>query len=168
MFIKECCRIKTLLFLSLTSSFFPGCKAGEKEPVEKFQYLENGEVSRRHFEIEGKIEGIMTDYYPGGKIRGERTFKNGIQSGRSVFYFPEGQIREVQYFTENGLKIGGDTTFYEGGSPQLVVPYQDGIKHGYLRRWSPEGELAYEARFEMDSLIEVNGKLLERAAPKSD
>ncbi|MBK6620164.1 MAG: hypothetical protein IPG32_04555 [Saprospirales bacterium] len=125
------------------------------------QYLENGEVTRRHFEIDGKIEGIMTDYFPGGKIRGERMFKTGSNPD-ALSLLPRRQIRETQYFTENGLKDGGDTTFYESGSPQLVVTYREGIKHGYLRRWSPEGDTTYEARFEKDSLVEVNGKFWKK------
>jgi hypothetical protein len=35
-----------------------------------------------------------------------------------------------------------------------------GKKDGYLRKWSASGDLIYEARYSMDTLIEVNGQVL--------
>lgn len=104
----------------------------------------------------------MAEYYRDGQVRSERLFKNDKQTGRSVFFYPKGQTKEIQYFDENGLKQGGDSTFYENGSLQLLMNFENGKKHGYLRKWSPEGNLIYEARYERDTLVEVKGKLLEK------
>ena len=155
-------RGKALYFLIIVAALYTACRSESQKPEEKLQYYGNGEVSRRHYEVNGKKEGIMTDYYPDGKKRGERIFRNDLQSGRSVFYYPDGQIKEVQYFSEEGLKEGGDTVFYDTGGPQFLVTFKNGVKHGYVRKWSPEGELTYEARYEMDTLVEVKGKLLDR------
>jgi len=104
-----------------------------------------------------KKEGKMTDFYPDGKIKGERLFKNDKQIGKTTLFFPSGQVKEVQYYVD-GFKEGGDTLWYENRQPQFVMDYKAGKRHGYLRKWSPEGELIYEARFEMDSLVEVKGE----------
>lgn len=127
------------------------------QPVGKVEKYGTGAVSRRYQEIGGKKQGLMTDYYPDGRLKAERWFEDDKQSGRTVLYHPGGQIREVQYY-ENGLKEGGDTLFYEDGRVQFVVHYHQEKKNGYLRKWSPTGDLIFEARYEMDSLVEVKGK----------
>jgi antitoxin component YwqK of YwqJK toxin-antitoxin module len=136
-----------------------GCNNAPKtpEPEEQVDYYGTGEIQRRFTHIGGKKEGKMTDFYPDGKIKGERLFKNDKQIGKTTLFFPSGQVKEVQYYVD-GFKEGGDTLWYENRQPQFVMDYKAGKRHGYLRKWSPEGELIYEARFEMDSLVEVKGE----------
>lgn len=135
------------------------CQPSENnKPEEVLQRFGSGEISRRHYEINGKIEGLMTDYYPGGKVRARRHFKNGIQTGKTVFYYPDGRIKETQFFNEDGLKEGGDSTFYENGNLQMVIEFHLGQKNGYVRKWSETGELVFEAKYEMEKLVEANGK----------
>jgi antitoxin component YwqK of YwqJK toxin-antitoxin module len=116
-----------------------------------------GETSRVFTRVNGKIEGKMTDYYPSGKIMGERFFENDKQIGKTTLYYEDGTIKEVQYY-ENGLKNGGDTVFYENGKPKFAVTLKDEKKNGYLRKWDEEGALIYEAKFQMDTLVEVGGE----------
>jgi len=136
-----------------------GCNNNPKtaEPEEQVDYYGTGQVQRRFFHIGGKKQGKMTDFYPDGKIKGERLFENDRQVGKTTLFFPSGQVQEVQYYVD-GFKEGGDTLWYENRQPQFVMDYKAGKRHGYLRKWSPEGELIYEARFEMDSLVEVKGE----------
>jgi hypothetical protein len=35
--------------------------------------------------------------------------------------------------------------------------------HGYLRKWTTEGQLIYEARYEMDTLVEVQGVPVQKS-----
>ncbi len=132
------------------------CNENNK-PVEKIQQYGSGEISRRHFEVNGKKEGKMTDYYPEGPIKSEKIFKNDKQVGRTVIYYPSGKTKEVQYY-EEGLKQGGDTIWYEDGKPEFIVQFNKGKKDGYLRKWAPDGSLTYEAKFENETLVEVKGK----------
>jgi len=151
---------RLFLFLACLSLFLTtGCKNDPKpaEPQEQVDYYGTGEVQRRFMHIGGKKEGKMTDFYPDGKIRGERFFANDKQIGKTTLFFPSGQVKEVQYYVD-GFKEGGDTLWYENRQPQFVMEYKAGKRHGYLRKWSPEGEMIYEARFEMDSLVEVKGE----------
>ncbi len=129
-------------------------------PVEKIEKYGTGAISRRYQEIGGKKQGLMTDYFTDGRTKAERYFTDDKQSGRTVLYHPGGQIREVQYY-ENGLKQGGDTLFYEDGRVEFVVNYHLEKKNGYLRKWSPTGDLVFEARYVMDSLVEVKGKAIK-------
>jgi antitoxin component YwqK of YwqJK toxin-antitoxin module len=139
------------------------CQQQAEQPKEVLQKFASGEVSRRHHEINGKKEGLMTDYFLDGKVRSERLFKNDVQMGRSVFYYPQGQIKETQFFDEKGWKQGSDSTFFESGKLQMLLGFEDNKKHGYLRKWSANGELIFEAKYERDTLVEVKGKQLKKS-----
>lgn len=151
--------VQILLF-----SFFFLTNACEKSPpttYERIERFENGQISRRSNIVKGKKEGKMTDYYNDGKLMAERYFVQGEQQGRTVIYYSGGQIKEVQHF-ENGKKQGGDTLWYENGKLQFITTLKDDKKNGYLRKWSQEGELVYEAKFELDTLVEVKGQPIDR------
>ncbi len=153
------CRFKinaVSFVLIVMSVAMHSCGPKQEEIVQNYP---SGEVSRRHTVIDGKKEGKMTEYYKDGKIKGERLFENDLQVGKSVFYYPSGKIKETQYF-KDGKIYGGDTMFYESGKPEFVRNYTNGLRDGYLRRWSEEGILLYEARYEQDSLVEVKGQSL--------
>ncbi len=150
-----------LCFCSLAILLCISCDSKKDEAVEKLKNFQNGEISRRYYEVKGKKEGKMTDYYPGGKIESERLFKNDLQAGRTVLYHPGGQVKEVQYY-ENGTREGGDTIWYEDGSLKFTATFREGKLHGYLRKWQADGTLNFEAKYEMDSLVEVKGESVRR------
>lgn len=137
------------------------CENSIPKTYERIEKYENGQVSRRSNIVNGLKEGIMTDYYNNGKLMAERYFEKGRQQGRTVIYYPGGQIKEVQYF-EKGKKQGGDTLWYEDGEIQFVTTLKEDKKHGYLRKWAPSGELIYEAKYNMDTLVEVKGQAINR------
>jgi hypothetical protein len=136
-----------------------GCGDDALKPQEVTQRYENGNISRRYYTINGKKEGLMTDYYPDGKVQGERLFTDNRQHGRSVIYYPGGQVQEVQYY-EHGLREKGDTIWYENGSIKFITTFSQGKKHGYLRKWAPDGSLTFEAKYDMNAAIEINGEVL--------
>ncbi|MCW5922242.1 MAG: hypothetical protein KIS77_07865 [Saprospiraceae bacterium] len=145
----------SFLFISLMAQ---GCQQkSEQKTYERIERVESGAITRRVQIVNGKKEGKMTDYYPDGKLRGERWFENDLQTGRTVLYHPNGQVMEVQYYAE-GKKQGGDTLWYDNGQVQFTTWFEGGKMDGYLRKWSPEGQLIFEALYQMDSLVEVRGK----------
>lgn len=146
-----------LFFISITLLIC--CTSDSNKPVEVAQRYGTGEISRRYTEIAGKKEGAMTDYFPDGKIKATRLFQNDKQTGRTVIYYPNGTIQETQYYSD-GVKNGGDTLFHENGLPRLAIQFRNGSKNGFVHTWDLEGKLIFEAKYEMDSLIEVKGKRL--------
>jgi antitoxin component YwqK of YwqJK toxin-antitoxin module len=137
------------------------CESSESQNYERIERLEDGTTARRVQIVNGKKEGKMTDFYPDGKLKGERWFENDRQTGRTVLYHPGGQIMETQYYV-NGLKQGGDTVWYDNGRPQFTTWFEAGKKNGYLHKWSPEGELIFECRYAHDTLVEVKGEHISR------
>lgn len=145
-------------FFLLIISAIQSCGPRSEEIVQNYP---TGEVSRRHTEINGKKEGMMIEYYKDGKIKGERLFKDDIQVGKSTFYFPSGAVKEVQYY-EDGKMQGGDTVFYENGHPEFIRNFTKGALDGYIRKWDTKDSLIYEAKYAMDTLIEVKGQSLSQ------
>lgn len=144
----------------ITSLIIYSCK-GEPEKIEVIQNYGTGEISRKFVTINGKKEGLMTDYYPDGSLKGERWFENDIQVGKTTIYHKNGKVKEVQYF-DDGKVHGGDTIFYEDGKPEILVTFDHGIKDGYVRKWSRDGTLIYEAKYSNDTLVEVKGEKLRQ------
>lgn len=108
---------------------------------------------RRHYEVAGKKEGLMTDYYPDGAVKGERMFVNDQQHGRAVWYYPNGTKQEVQFF-EDGVQTGPDTLWMEDGSLQRVIHFENGMKEGPMRTWQ-NGEVILEVMFSADTVVQV-------------
>lgn len=131
-----------------------GCAPNAEEIVLNYP---SGELSSRHTEINGKKEGVMTEYYKDGKVKSERIFNADVQTGRSVIYYPTGKIKKVQYF-EDGKVHGGDTLFYENGNPEFLRNYKNGKLDGYIRKWNVNDSIIYEAKYRNDTLIEVKGE----------
>ncbi len=140
--------------------FFISCKSESTKPEEIIMNYGTGEIQRRYTEINHKKEGLMTDYYPGGKLKAERVFKNDIQVGKTTLYYERGKIQEVQYYKDGNL-TGGDTVFFENGKPQFLLNFTDGIKDGYVRKWAEDGSIIFEAKYSKDTLVEVKGQAIK-------
>lgn len=133
------------------------CKSETSQLVKKEMRYVSGELLSVHYELNGLKEGRYTEFYPDGQVKSERQFTNDQETGKTIVYHPGGVVKEVQYY-KNGLKEGGDTMFYENGAPQFALSFSHGKKDGYLRKWTPEGGLTFEAKYAMDSLVEVKGQ----------
>ncbi len=134
---------------------FQQCTPNASAPQEHHYNHPDGSLRRRYFMVNNQIEGEMTEYYPKtGQIQIKRQFKKGIQTGRTLLFYPDGKLKEVQYY-EDGKKQKGDTIFYSNGKPQFLVTFKAGKMDGYMRKWTEDGELFFEARYQQDSLKEV-------------
>lgn len=134
------------------------CK-NTKSPEERTLKHQDGSIRRRYTMVEGKIDGEMIDYYPKtGAVQVKRQFVKGIQVGRTELFYPDGKLKEVQYY-EGGEKQRGDTIFYPNGQPQFLITFKNGKKDGPMRRWEEDGTLFFEAHYVQDSLKEVTKKM---------
>ncbi|MCO6484403.1 MAG: hypothetical protein J5I41_01370 [Saprospiraceae bacterium] len=144
------------VFLPISCRDTPGKAVKDGHAIREKKFP-SGALQSRWTEVDGRIEGVMEEFDMEGNRRVVRTFQNGRENGRTVFYNRQGGIEEVQYYRE-GIKEGGDTMFDASGRPRFVLSYKGGKKHGFLRKWSDDGSLLYEARFDMDTLVEVRGQ----------
>jgi hypothetical protein len=145
-----------LRFLALFFSivFILSCDSGA--PKEVKEYFESGELKSHFYLKDGKKEGEFTEYLIDGSLKTKYQFENDLQSGKTVHFYRDGKLKEVQYFVA-GKRENGDTVFYPDGKIQFTTDFKEDMKHGYLRKWDENGEIFFEAKYDMDKLIEVNG-----------
>ncbi|MBK7697678.1 MAG: hypothetical protein IPJ39_02615 [Saprospiraceae bacterium] len=72
-------------------------------------------------------------------------------------YYENGSIKEVQYYID-GLRNGGDTIYYEDGKLKYVSEFKMISKTDTYASGGEDGSLIYEAKFAMDTLVEVGGE----------
>jgi antitoxin component YwqK of YwqJK toxin-antitoxin module len=146
---------KFIYSLFLLSIF--ACQSNKKEaPQKQYIYFENGTIRREFQVIEGKREGLMTDFYPTGKRKAERYLVHDIQVGKTTIFQEDGiAIREVQYYDDKGNRIKGDTLWYTNGNIEFVTQFANDKKNGILSKFDTLGQLIYSADFQHDSLIKV-------------
>lgn len=125
-------------------------------------------------EGESKLEGLFTEYYPGGGRRAEQTFHLGLADGPAIHYHPNGQKRlegtyrgdrpDGEFRTWDGAGrplasftmragTGKWTEWHENGAKALETSYVDGKEHGAHLEWFPDGTPQREARHEAGQLV---------------
>ncbi|MBK9221048.1 MAG: hypothetical protein IPO16_02860 [Saprospiraceae bacterium] len=142
-----------LLIIVFIINLFSACQGKKSQDL---KYYPNGSVMRKTNLIDHKKEGEMIEYYNDGKVKSICLFENDLQTGRCIYYFQSGAIQEIQYY-ESDKQQSGDTIFYENGRYQLIMNFKDGIKHGAVQKYDTIGEMYFHAKYNMDTLIEVNG-----------
>lgn len=86
----------------------------------------------------GALEGKSIYYYPSGQIERELTFVKNNLDGEMIEYWPEGAIKSKTE-CKNGIKVGANLGFFTDGKPAYVEDYLDGrLRKGSY--YSPHGE----------------------------
>lgn len=145
------------IYLFALVLLFGACKNTSKDEGQKqYIYYDSGAVRREFFLVDGKREGLMTDFYPTGKKRAERIMLHDIQVGKTTMYHEDGiSVREIQYFDNQGNRIQGDTLWYTNGNIEFTADFAHDKKNGLMSRYDTTGVLLYRAQFKDDSLIQV-------------
>lgn len=97
----------------------------------------------------------MTDFFMDGKIRSERHFVNGMQTGQTVMYYQNGKIKEVQYYNALGMRDKGDSIWYENGKLQFTAQFKDNKRNGEMIKYDTTGNIIYAALMQNDTLVRV-------------
>jgi antitoxin component YwqK of YwqJK toxin-antitoxin module len=128
------------------------CKHIENAKTEKVEMYLTGEVKTRFYTVDGKKEGIMTDYYKNGKVRAEKNFKDDRQHGKTTVWFESGKLKEVQYF-DFDKRILNDTIYHENGQIYMIIPYVQNVKNGLYTLYDSLGNVLYKSVYKNDRLI---------------
>ncbi|MEM7107447.1 MAG: toxin-antitoxin system YwqK family antitoxin [Bacteroidota bacterium] len=88
-------------------------------------------------------DGMIKQFYPGGKIKSEIEYKNGKRHGLAKRYYKNGQVhQEITYL--NNVKDGEAKTYYENGQLYQLTPYENGYIQGYRLKYRDNGDLMAE------------------------
>jgi antitoxin component YwqK of YwqJK toxin-antitoxin module len=150
--------IKTTICLIFLSLGLSQCKQEKSEQISKYA---SGTISKRIAMVDGKKHGEMIEYYNTGEIMSRSQFVNDKQTGKAVYFYPSGKLKEIQYL-ENFKLQNGDTSFYENGNIEFIVEYANGLKNGYVKKFDSTGVMYFDAKYKMDTLVEVKGVVLQR------
>ncbi len=148
-------------------------------------WYENGNLQEISHYYLGKLDGIVQQFYPSGKIKTEGIFLEGIQEGKMTAYYENGNIAELGMFHKDE-KIGAfyynysDSTpmkksFYDSSGNEFVVSYYskngkqtltegDGTMTIYFSTGDIKEKYEYKDSIKNGpfSVYKVNGKLLTK------
>jgi antitoxin component YwqK of YwqJK toxin-antitoxin module len=96
---------------------------GGKIEGEMLTYFPDGSISSRSAMKEGKYHGLTTNYYPDGAVRGTMTLRNDLPTGEALEFYPDGKVQSRQQYADDGGLLS-------------------------LQRYSPQGVLVLERRWD--------------------
>ena len=67
---------------------------------------------------------VKKAYYPGGELKHERTYKNGIQEGKTKGYYTSGELESESLF-KNGKPEGIGKEYYPNGKVKYEVLFKN-------------------------------------------
>ncbi len=80
-------------------------------------YYRNGQVFRRaQNSQEGTLQGVLTTYYPNGKVQEEENYAHDELHGRSRYYRPDGTLEREETYRA-GEKYGPTVYYDTQGKP---------------------------------------------------
>ena len=145
-------------FIAILILLVISCKEEKTEKIVKYP---NGTYSKRIPMVNGKKNGEMLEYFPAGELKSTSQFIDDRKTGKTVYYYKSGKVRERQFFQNDKLQKG-DTTFYINGNIESIVEYTNGVKNGYVKKFDSTGLMYFNSKYKMDTLVEVNGVVLQR------
>ncbi|MCC7641810.1 MULTISPECIES: toxin-antitoxin system YwqK family antitoxin [unclassified Janthinobacterium] len=114
-------------------------------PVQTFD--ENGKLSSSYTLRGGKMEGEMLTYFPDGKISSRSEMHDGKSNGVTTHYYPDGAVH-ARMTQVDDLPVGEALEFYPDGKVQSRQRYGDKGGLLSLQRYSPQGVLVLERRWD--------------------
>ena len=132
--------VAVLLLVGFVLAPFLVCAEVETE------YWPNGKVRWERTYKNDKLDGVSKQYDEAGTLREETNFKDGKKDGIYRSYYSDGKLRtEVNY--KDGLKDGAETTNLRWENKKTVSTYQNG-KVINTKRYDEKGRLRDELLFE--------------------
>ncbi len=110
-----------------------------------YYHKKSNEVMTKEFYSNGKLEGIMTTYYPNGKKTEETTYQNGTKEGLNNYYSYEGILLKKLLYKDD--KLHGSASYYNSQGKILHEgSYKNGRKDGLWKNYE-DGKLISEESF---------------------
>ena len=95
----------------------------------------------------GKLDGEFILYYPQtGKVQTLETFRNGVQEGPSMSYYPDGTLKYSIMFVD-GHEDGEVRSYYPDGSPMEKFSYNNGKLDGAYEQYFQDGDIMAKGEF---------------------
>lgn len=108
-------------------------------------YTNGNEVARQKLGKYGELlessgvipDGVVTEYYPSGKVHAVIPYKNGKPDGLVKSYYENGQVKFEVTFVNN-KKEGLSKWYYENGQLKNESNYKNEKLHGRAKKTLPD------------------------------
>jgi len=98
-----------------------------------------------HFYIKGLLNGKSVFWYKDGQKK-EVDYVNGKENGKEIWWYEDGKkCEEIDYV--NGKKHGKEIYWYENGQKREEIDYVNGKKHGKNIHWYENGQKKKEINY---------------------
>lgn len=104
--------------------------------------------------------GIIYECYEDGNLANYYMVKNGVKNGKMVYYYPNGQVKEIKNIDKNTVE-GIQKEFYENGVLKLIEYRVLGKLESFIK-YDEHGNVLQEK----NGSIELNPSYIERMDEK--
>ncbi len=119
---------------------------------------ENGWFRVYYIDSSGHQSATMT---PGKQLRWEWKYKNGKRAdGVSKGWYLKGQLKQIQHY-KNGVRHGKTIRYFPNGQIMDKFDCKDGLRHGLLKSYLENGVMAQESVWESGECIKHNVNLID-------
>jgi len=94
----------------------------------------------------GKRDGLNKQYFPGGQVKAEVMYQNGLPNGQATLYHENGKVMETMNYV-NGKKEGKATAYDSKGRLEATSNYKYGKYHGINKEFHSNGKVKAEIRY---------------------
>lgn len=92
------------------------------------------------------FEGELVTFDLNGKKYSSIQYNNGLKHGAQKFYYDDGNISSLEYFSKGTLN-GHARSFYQTGKIKEELEYENGFKQGPHRKFYEDGTLQEENNY---------------------
>lgn len=103
---------------------------------QEMAYVDHHFVDRNGIPVTGEFK---ISYEP-TEVSADVRLSYGIMNGPAVYFYPDGQLKEVAHYTD-GLKDGQVIRYAENGMVLMEAHYRHGQKDGVWKIWDKDGNL---------------------------
>lgn len=111
-----------------------------------FSYTEKDLLISEAEYHENKKNGLMTNFYPGGKVAERIMYRNDLKHGECLKYYPDGTLTLRTYY-ENGLINGTFEAFHENGKPEMKGQYKNNLREGLWIIYRKDGSQRFRTEY---------------------
>lgn len=119
----------------------------EKDSVWTYFSEFDGTVRIREPYLEGKLEGNVNRYYPGGEVSEEVAWKQGQKHGDWNQYYTDGSLRLKSSYKNDSLN-GLYRVYYPDSTLKVSGTYLDNQSHGMWDFYDETGSVVYSIEYE--------------------
>jgi antitoxin component YwqK of YwqJK toxin-antitoxin module len=104
---------------------------------------------------DGKLNGLMVEWYENGKKKKQTNYKNHKKHGLNTEWYECGQ-KKVESNEKEGELDGLLTTWYKNGQKEIETKWKDGKRNGSWSSWYENGQKRDESIWKDSKLISAN------------